>query len=107
MAKHGYVASWSGWFSERSCCYLGHGRPVLIQDTGFTERIPSGAGLIAFRSPDEAVAGLEEIDRRYGFHCRAAREVVAEHFDARRVIPDLLEAALHPAGAAGRAANGA
>jgi hypothetical protein len=91
VAKHGYVVSRSGWFSERSLAYLAAGRPVLVQDTGFTEWLHAGAGVIAFTAPDEAVAGVEEINRRYEFHCRAAREVAEAYFDARRVLPDLLE----------------
>lgn len=106
VAKQGYVASWSGWFSERSCCYLGSSRPVVVQDTGFTEWLEAGAGVIAFQSPDEAAAGLEEIDRRYEFHCRTARDVVAEYFDSRRVIPELLEAVLGGQGAGAMPAMG-
>ena len=94
VAKHGYVASRSGWFSERSACYLASGRPVLVQDTGFTAWLPSGAGVLAFRTPEEAAAGVEEVGSRYEFHCRAARAVAEEYFDARKVLASLLERAL-------------
>jgi hypothetical protein len=94
VAKDGYVASRSGWFSERSACYLAGGRPVLVQDTGFTDWLAAGAGVLAFRTPEEAAAGVEEIGRRYEFHCRAARDVAAEYFDARKVLAALVEAAL-------------
>lgn len=73
VAKHGYVASRSGWFSERSAAYLASGRPVLTQETGFSEWLQTKAGVIAFSTPEEALAGIEEINRRYEFHCRAAR----------------------------------
>jgi hypothetical protein len=94
VAKHGYVASRSGWFSERSAGYLASGRPVLAQDTGFSEWLPTGIGLIGFSNPEEAVTGVDEIDHRYELHSRAAREIVEEHFDSRRVLPQLLEAAV-------------
>jgi hypothetical protein len=97
VAKHGYVASHSGWFSERSACYLASGRPVLIQDTGFTTWLPASAGVLAFRTPEEAAVGVEEIGRRYEFHCRAAQDLAAEFFDARKVLASLVERALNSA----------
>ena len=42
VAKHTYVASRSGWFSDRTECYLASGRPALVQDTGWTAHLPSG-----------------------------------------------------------------
>ncbi len=53
IAKHGYVSSKSGWFSERSACYLASGRPVLTQETGFSKFIESGAGLLSFSTKEE------------------------------------------------------
>lgn len=94
VAKHGYVVSRSGWFSERSAAYLASGRPVLVQDTGFSDWLPTGEGVLPFESIDEAAAGVEEIERRYVVHCRAAREIAEAYFDARRVLPQLLERAL-------------
>lgn len=93
IAKHGYVASRSGWFSERSAAYLASGRPCLVQDTGFSEHLPCCEGLIPFRTLAEAVAGIADIDQRYVDHCRAAREIAAEHFDAAKVLTDLLDRA--------------
>lgn len=94
VAKHGYVASRSGWFSERSAAYLASGRPVLAQDTAFSEWLPTGIGLVGFSSFEEAVAGVDEIDRRYELHSRTAHEIVEEHFDCRKVLPSLLERAI-------------
>lgn len=94
VAKHGYVVSHSGWFSERSACYLASGRPVLLQDTGFSEWLPTGIGVVCFRSPEEAVEGFVEINNRYEFHCDAAREIAAEYFDSGKVLCHLLECAL-------------
>ena len=93
VAKHGYVASRSGWFSERSAGYLASGRPVLTQQTGFSDWLQTGEGLLAFTTIEEALAGIEEIDAHYGDHCRAARELAEAFFDARKVLPDLIERA--------------
>jgi hypothetical protein len=92
VAKHAYVASRSGWFSDRSTCFLAAGRPVLHQDTGFTEWLPTGAGVLAFSTPDEAVTALEQLDRDYKRHSVAARAVAEEHFEARRVLAGMLDA---------------
>ncbi len=93
IAKHAYVISRSGWFSERSACYLASARPVVAQDTGFPMWLPQGEGLIAFGSPDEAVAGIADVDARYESHCEAARELVHEYFDSRKVLSRLLDLA--------------
>ncbi|HXQ73392.1 MAG TPA: hypothetical protein VN844_23020 [Pyrinomonadaceae bacterium] len=94
VAKQGYVASRSGWFSERSAAYLASGRPVLTQETGFSDWLQTGAGLLAFETMEEALAGMEEIDAAYEHHCRAARELVETFFDARKVLTHLIERAL-------------
>jgi hypothetical protein len=93
VAKHTYVASRSGWFSDRTECYLAAGRPALVQDTGWTAHLPSGDGLLAFSTPDEAVAGIDRINSDYAGHARRAAEIASEHFDARKVLPRLLDAA--------------
>jgi hypothetical protein len=90
IAKHGYVVSESGWFSERTAAYLASGRPAVVQETGFSRWLPTGVGVIPFRSPAEALAGVAEVDARYPQHCRAAREVAAAHFDSDRVLSDLI-----------------
>jgi hypothetical protein len=101
VAKQAYVATKSGWFSDRSAEYLASGRPVVTQETGFSQRLPVGDGLLAFNSPDEAAAAVERVARYYAHHCRAARAIAEEHFDSRRVLSALLEAAAIPS-AAGR-----
>ena len=78
LTKAGYVVSDSGWFSDRSACYLASGRPVIAQDTGFGRRLPTGAGLLAFSTADEAVAAIEELQRDYERHRAAARELATE-----------------------------
>lgn len=93
VAKHGYVASRSGWFSERSAAYLASGRPVLTQQTGFSHWLPTGAGLLAFETIEEALAGMEKIDANYEHHCRATRELAETFFDAGMVLTSLIERA--------------
>ena len=91
VAKGMYVDSASGWFSERSICYLASGRPVLAQDTGLGDLYPLGEGLIAFATLDEAVAGVEAIRADHARHARAARALAEAHFDSDRVLGRLLE----------------
>jgi hypothetical protein len=106
VAKHGYVASRSGWFSERSALYLATGRPAVLEDTGFTEWLPAGEGVLAFSTPAQAAEAVGELDRRYDLHCRAARELVEAHFDARTVLASLLDRATRPAAVSPTAALG-
>jgi hypothetical protein len=94
VAKHTYVANRSGWFSDRTECYLAAGRPALVQDTGWTAHLPSGDGLLAFADMDQAVGGIERINAQYDAHAKHAREIAREHFDARRVLPKLIETAM-------------
>jgi hypothetical protein len=91
VAKGMYVDSASGWFSERSICYLASGRPVLAQDTGLGELYPLGEGLLAFSTLDEAVAGVESIRSDRDRHARAARALAVEYFDSDKVLGRLLE----------------
>jgi hypothetical protein len=91
VAKGIYVQSRGGWFSERSICYLASGKPVLAQDTGFGDRYPTDEGLVAFRTLDEAVAGVEDISRDYARHSRAARAIAEEYFDSDKVLARLLD----------------
>lgn len=91
VAKSGYVVSRSGFFSERSACYLASGRPVVAQDTGFPERLPVGEGLFRFATVDDAAAALDEIATAPMRHRRAARELAESLFASERVLPRLLD----------------
>jgi hypothetical protein len=91
LAKLGYVVSDSGWFSDRSACYLASGRPVIAQDTGFARRLPVGEGLLAFSEADDVIAAIAELERDYERHRAAAREIAVEHLDSDRVLGSLLE----------------
>jgi hypothetical protein len=90
VAQGIYVETRSGWFSDRSTRYLAAGRPVLVQDTGFTQTLPAGEGLVAFRTLDEATAGARAIADDYERHARAARAIAEEHFDSDVVLAALL-----------------
>jgi hypothetical protein len=90
IAKSGYVASRCGWFSDRGACYLASGRPVIAQETGFSSFLPTGAGLFAFETAEEVLAGIEAINGDYERHARAARALTEEHFDSDKVLGRLL-----------------
>lgn len=90
VAKNGYVSGQAGWFSCRSACYLAAGRPVVVQNTGFASVIPVGEGVLTFDEPDEAAAGILEVEANYSKHTVAARDIAAEYFDARQVLDSLL-----------------
>ena len=94
VAQGIYVETRSGWFSDRSTRYLASGRPVLVQETGFSQHVPVGEGLLAFTTPDEAAAAARAIVGDYDRHARAARAVAEEHFDSDKVLAELLEQAL-------------
>jgi hypothetical protein len=94
VAKKTYVATHSGWFSDRTECYLASGRPAVVQDTGFSAHLPTGEGLFAFRDADEAQAGIEAVLADYPRHARVAREIAAAHFAADVVLPALLDRVL-------------
>jgi hypothetical protein len=91
IAKSGYVASRSGWFSDRSACYLASGRPVVAQDTGFGDFLPTGDGLLAFATTAEAAEAVAEVESDWVGHSRAARMLAEEHLSAQRVLPQMLD----------------
>jgi hypothetical protein len=93
VAKDQNIRLRSGWFSDRSACYLAAGRPVLTQDTGFGNVLPTGRGLFEFRTMEDVLAALDAIRGDYEGHCRAAREIAAEYFAAEKVVGSLLERA--------------
>jgi hypothetical protein len=92
IARDQYWRPRTGWFSDRSACYLAAGRPVVTQETGFSRFIPTGEGLFSFSTMDEAVEAIEAIEADYARHRTAAREIAAEYFDARKVLSKLLDA---------------
>lgn len=90
VAKNIYVATRSGWFSYRSTCYLAAGRPVVVQDTGFSELIPTGRGLLTFTNLEEAVNAMTKVEDDYAGHQAAAQEIAAKYFAFDVVLTDLL-----------------
>jgi hypothetical protein len=96
VAKNGYVAGQPGWFSCRSACYLASGRPVVVQDTGFGEVIPTGRGVLTFSDVEGAVGALRQVDSDYQRHASAALDIAAEYFDSTKVLRRLVETAMNP-----------
>lgn len=93
VAKNMYVATKSGWFSDRTACYLASGKPAIVQDTGLGDLYPTGKGLITFSTLEEAVEQTESVRKEYSMHCRRARETAQNFFDSSRVLTKLLRAA--------------
>jgi hypothetical protein len=95
IAKSGYATSHCGWFSDRSVCYLASGRPVLIEDTGLSDWLAIGKGVLAFHNLDEAARGIEAINNEYATHRLAARNLAQTVFSSEIVLPAFLEAAIN------------
>ena len=95
VAKQGYVAMQGGWFSDRSVCYLASGKPILVQDTGLSDWLPLGEGILTFHDLSEAVNGIERINKNYQQHQQAARRIAEDYFDSNKVLCSLLEAAMN------------
>jgi hypothetical protein len=91
VAKEQYVKPRSGWFSDRSVCYLAAGRPVITQSTGFEKLVPTGEGLFAFTTEDDVLAAIEAITSDYPRHSAAALSIAEEYFGAERVIGAMVE----------------
>jgi hypothetical protein len=90
VAKEQYALLRSGWFSDRTACYLAAGRPAIVQDTGFDRALPTGEGLFAFQTVDDAVAAFEAVCSDYPRHARAARAISEEHLRAETVLGRLI-----------------
>lgn len=93
VAKDQYVRLNTGWFSDRSACYLAAGRPVITQETGFTKAYGGKLGLLSFRSLDEIVDAVKIINANYAKHSRAARALAREFFEAEKVLESVLDRA--------------
>jgi len=91
VAKDQYVRLNTGWFSDRSVCYLAAGRPVIIQETGFTKIYGGKAVLLSFRSLGEIVDAVKMINADYAKHSRAARALAREFFEAKKVLKSILD----------------
>ncbi|MFW6039198.1 MAG: glycosyltransferase family 1 protein [bacterium] len=91
VAKHGYVNSRCGWFSDRSVCYLATGRPVVVQDTGLADWLDVGEGVVSFDDLTGAATGLDAVCADYDRHAAVARQLAKTMFDANLVLPALLD----------------
>ncbi len=90
VAKDQNIRLRSGWFSDRSACYLAAGRPVITQDTGFGNVLPTGKGLFAWTTLEDIIAAIDRIESDYAGNCRAAREIAEHYFAAEKVLSSLL-----------------
>jgi hypothetical protein len=93
VAKDQNIRLRSGWFSDRSACYLAAGRPVITQETGFSNCLPTGRGLFAFENMDDILAAVDRIESDYAAHSRAARQIAEEYFAAEKVLGQVMEQA--------------
>jgi hypothetical protein len=93
VARDQYVRPRTGWFSDRSACYLAAGRPVITQETGFSRHLPSGKGVFGFNTMEEILSAIDSIESDYAGSCRAAREIAHEYFAAEKVLRSLIERA--------------
>jgi hypothetical protein len=93
VARDQYVRPNTGWFSDRTCCYLAAGRPAITQETGFSKFFPSGKGLFGFKTMDDILTAVDAIESDYAGHCRAAQEIAAEFFAAEKVVGSLMKRA--------------
>lgn len=91
VCKSGYVRHNTGWFSDRSAVYLATGRPVVLQETGFSSHLPCGVGLFAVSDAEEAAEALDRVESEYQRHARAARRIAEEYLDTRVVLTRFLE----------------
>jgi hypothetical protein len=90
VAKDMNVRLRSGWFSERSACYLASGKPVVTQETGFSKSIPTGLGLFAFHNLEDIPPAVEAINSDYRRHSQAAKEIAAEYFAAEKLLRQVM-----------------
>ncbi|QSR88024.1 hypothetical protein IT6_06375 [Methylacidiphilum caldifontis] len=91
VVKSGYRQSESGWFSDRTVCYLAMGKPAVIQDTGWSKIIPTGEGLFSFNSLDEAIEAINKIEQDYSFHSMKAHHLAETLFDCKKVAWNVVE----------------
>ncbi len=94
VAKHTYVVTNSGWFSDRTACYLSAGKPAVVQETGLSSWLPTGEGLLTWSTEDEAIDCLLQAEKDYSRHGKAARDLALEYLACEKVLPTLLEKSL-------------
>jgi len=90
IAKNSFVKTRCGWFGDRAGYYLGSGRPVILQETGFSEFLPCGNGLFSFQNLGEAVDAINEVSNNFNHHSKAAYEIASEYLEAEKVMKKFL-----------------
>jgi hypothetical protein len=93
VAKDQYTRLHTGWFSDRSACYLAAGRPVITQETGFSKFLPTGKGLFGFKTMEDILMAIDMIASDYKGNCLAARGIAIEYFAADNVLGSLIDRA--------------
>ncbi|HXT38692.1 MAG TPA: hypothetical protein VN887_01580 [Candidatus Angelobacter sp.] len=93
VARDQYVRPNTGWFSDRTACYLAAGRPVITQETGFSKFLPTGKGLFGFKTMADILTAVDAIESDHAGNCRAAREIAAAYFAAEKVVGSLMQRA--------------
>lgn len=91
VAKNVFVGLRTGWFSCRTACYLAAARPAVVQETGWSKYVPSGAGVHAYSTMDEALAGLEKLRSDPTRERAAAYEVAKRYLSPEAVLPKMLD----------------
>lgn len=91
VAQEMYVASRSGWFSDRTTRYLASGRPAVVQDTGFSRHLPVGDGLLCFDDLAGAAAAAKRVIAAPEHHAAAARQIAQEWFASDVVLGTVCE----------------
>jgi hypothetical protein len=93
VARDQYVRPNTGWFSDRTACYLSAGRPVITQETRFSKFLPNGKGLFGFSTMEDILRAVDAIESDYPGNCRAARDIAEEYFAAEKVVGSLMQRA--------------
>jgi hypothetical protein len=96
VAKSGYVASRSAWFSDRSACYLASGRPVIAQETGYSDFMQTGRGLFPFSTEEDVLHSIDQLNSDYALHARSARELAHTYFHSDTVLSQLIDRLYSP-----------
>jgi hypothetical protein len=93
VARDQYNRPRTGWSSDRSVCYLAAGRPVITQETGFSNHIPVGRGFFSYSTMDDILAALDAVESDYPSHCQAARDIAAAYFNTDVVLSSVMSRA--------------
>ena len=91
VAKNAFVETQSGWIGDREGVYLSYGKPVVVQETGFSKHFPCGRGLFSVRNLEEAAEAIAEVQADYRLHSQAAREIAGQYLSIEKVVSDFLK----------------